>query len=193
MRVIAGRFKGRTLATPKGTTGGDAIRPTSDRLRETLFNILAHGHDRAVEGARVLDLFAGTGALSIEALSRGASFACLVDSGAESPGLMRANIESFGLGGATRILKRDATKLGLVSPFQPFTLVFLDPPYGKGLGEAALASALQGGWIANGALVILEERESVSVALPEALDLLDRRAAGEAQMLIARHMQQRPA
>ena len=184
MRIVAGRFKARALATPKG----DAIRPTSDRLRETLFNILAHGHDRAVEGAQVLDLFAGTGALSIEALSRGAQFACLVDSGTEARSLLRANVETFGLGGATRILKRDATKLGPVSPFTPFSLVFLDPPYGKGFGEAALGSALEGGWIAPGALVILEERASVAVTLPDEIELLDRREAGEAQILIARHV-----
>jgi len=182
MRVVAGRFKARALAGPKG----EGIRPTSDRLRETLFNILAHAHAEAIEGARVLDLFAGTGALAIEALSRGAGFACLVDIGAEARALQRANVEALGLGGVTRILKRDATRLGAVSPFTPFSLVFLDPPYGKGLAEAALASALAGGWLAPQALVIVEERAGTALSLPEQLVVLDQRTAGEGQFVIAR-------
>jgi 16S rRNA (guanine966-N2)-methyltransferase len=182
MRIVAGRFKGRSLLGPKD----QAIRPTSDRLRETLFNILMHGYPGAVDGARVLDLFAGTGALGLEALSRGARFACFVDEGAEARGLVRGNVEAFGLGGVTRTLRRDATKLGAVSPFEAFDLVFLDPPYGRGLGEKALASALEGGWLTDGALVVLEERADVVVSLPEGLRVLDRRVAGEGQVVIAR-------
>lgn len=180
MRIVGGRFKGKALAAPRS----DAVRPTSDRLRETLFNTLAHRHDRAVEGARVLDLFAGTGALALEALSRGASFACLVDDGAEARGLIRSNVEALGVGGVTRVLRRDATKLGAVSPFEAFDLLFLDPPYGKGLGELALASAIAGGWLDQGALVVWEERASITVAPPPGLTILDRREAGEAQLLI---------
>jgi 16S rRNA (guanine966-N2)-methyltransferase len=135
MRIVAGRLKGRSLQGPRS----DSIRPTSDRLRETLFNILAHGLlkfeiNNPVADARVLDLFAGTGGLAIEALSRGASYAVMVDDGVEARGLQRANVEAMALGGVTRILRRDATKLGAVSPFEPFSLVFCDPPYGKGLG-----------------------------------------------------------
>jgi 16S rRNA (guanine966-N2)-methyltransferase len=186
VRITGGRFRGRALRGP----ATDQIRPTSDRLRETIFNILAHGlakHDLAdpLTGGRVLDLFAGSGAVGLDAMSRGAVYAVFVDIGAEARGLQRENIEALGLGGMTRILRRDATKLGAAEAFDPFTLVFADPPYGKGLGEAALASALSGGWIAEGAVVMLEERAGQEVTLPEGLRLLDRREAGEAQLLIA--------
>lgn len=185
MRVVGGRLKGRTLQGPRS----DFIRPTSDRLRETIFNVLAHGLARhgiedPVTDARVLDLFAGTGALAIEAISRGAAYAVMVDEGAEARGLQRGHVESFGLGGMTRILRRDATKLGPVEPFEPFTLVFCDPPYGKGLGERALASAVAGGWLGQGAVVVLEERAGIDVTLPEPIKLVDQRQAGESQTLI---------
>jgi 16S rRNA (guanine966-N2)-methyltransferase len=182
MRVVGGKFSGRVLKGP----ASDAIRPTSDRMRESLFNILAHGLDCEIEGAHVLDLFAGTGACSIEAISRGAGYAVLVDIGAQARGLQRENIEAFGLGGITRILRRDATKLGPVSPFEPFDLVFCDPPYGKGMGEVALTSAINGGWLKPGALVVLEERANAVIALPEGLIEIDRRKAGETQLVFAR-------
>jgi 16S rRNA (guanine966-N2)-methyltransferase len=182
MRIVGGRFGGRSLKGPSS----DAIRPTSDRMRESLFNILAHGVDVTLEGSRVLDLFAGTGACSIEAISRGAGYAVLVDIGAEARGLQRENVEALGLGGITRILRRDATKLGAVSPFEPFDLVFCDPPYGKGLGEQALASALAGGWLKPGALAILEERANAPVTLPEGFSEIDRRKAGETQLIFVR-------
>jgi 16S rRNA (guanine966-N2)-methyltransferase len=187
MRIVGGRLKGRALRGPVG----DAIRPTSDRLRETIFNILAHGlgkHGLAdpVLEARVLDLFAGTGALSIEALSRGAAYAVMVDIGAEARGLQRHHVEQFGLGGVTRILRRDAGKLGPVEPFEPFGLVFCDPPYGQALGERALRSALAGGWLSPGAVAVLEERAGLDVVPPEPLVVLDRREAGESQIVIAR-------
>lgn len=182
MRVVGGKFGGRVLKGPVS----DTIRPTSDRMRESLFNILAHGLDFALEDARVLDLFAGTGACSIEAISRGAGYAVLVDIGAEARGLQRGNIEALGLGGITRILRRDATKLGPVSPFEPFDLAFCDPPYGKGLGELALASAISGGWLKPGALVVLEERAGAVIALPEGLIEIDRRKAGETQLVFAK-------
>ncbi len=186
MRVVGGRLKGRVLQGPRS----DAIRPTSDRLRETIFNILAHGLGKhgiegdVVTGARVLDLFAGTGALAIEALSRGAVYAVLADEGTEARGLQRGHVEALGLGGVSRILRRDATKLGPVTPFEPFTLAFCDPPYGKGLGERALRSALDGGWLAPGAIVILEERAGLEIVLPEPLVRLDQRVVGEGQILI---------
>lgn len=185
MRIVAGRFKGRALATPASM----AIRPTSDRLRETIFNVLLHGLDvdDPVTDARVLDVFAGTGALGLEALSRGAAQAVFMDVGTEARGLLRRNVESFGVGGITRILRRDATRPGLVSPFDPFTLVFLDPPYGKGLGEQALIGLCAGGWLAHGAIIVLEEAAKIRIALPAPLSLLDRREAGEGQVLFARH------
>jgi 16S rRNA (guanine966-N2)-methyltransferase len=182
MRIVGGRLGGRSLKGPHG----DGIRPTTDRMRESLFNILAHGLDVPLDAARVLDLFAGTGALSCEAISRGASFAVMVDIGAEARGLQRENVEALGLGGVTRILRRDATKLGEVSPFEPFTLAFCDPPYSKGLGELALASAARGGWLAPGALVVLEERASAEIHLPAPLVEIDRRKAGETQLIFAR-------
>lgn len=182
MRVVGGRLKGRPILGPKS----DAIRPTSDRMREALFNILAHGYDDACRGARVLDLFAGTGAMAIEALSRGAAEAVLVDDGAEARAIQRQNIEALGLGGVTRVFRRDATALGPVAPNLPFSLVFCDPPYRRGLGEKALRSALAGGWLAPGALVLFEEAADHAAALPEGVEPLDRRAYGEAQVLIGR-------
>src|SRR6201996_455841 len=142
MRIVGGRLGGGTLAGPKS----QAIRPTSDRLRESVFNILAHAHGDPVTGARVLDLFAGTGALGIEALSRGAAFALLIDDGAEARALIRQNVEALGLGMVTRVFRRDATRLGPAHPVEPFGLVFLDPPYGRDLAAAALAAARAGGW-----------------------------------------------
>lgn len=182
MRIVGGKLGGRVIKGPDS----QAVRPTTDRMRESLFNILAHHPDMILDGARVLDLFAGTGALSFEALSRGASFAVLVDIGAEARGLQRENIEALGLGGVTRNMRRDATKLGDVTPFEPFQLVFCDPPYGKGLGEAALSSAVKGGWLSPGCLVVLEERASVDAALPAPLIEIDRRKAGETQLIFGR-------
>src|SRR3954469_4331121 len=119
MRIVGGRWRGRSLKGP----ASDAIRPTSDGLRETIFNILHNGYDDAVEGARVLDLFAGTGAMGLEALSRGAGFALFVDEGAEARGIIRENVEKMGVGGATRLFRRDATKMGKAAPNAPFSLV----------------------------------------------------------------------
>src|SRR6202008_3377457 len=152
MRVVGGRLRGRNLASP----ASQAIRPTADRLRESLFNILVHAYDNPIEGARVLDLFAGTGALGIEAISRGAAFALFVDNGAEARALLRSNVEALGLGGATKVFRRDATNLGPAHPVEPFSLGFLDPPYGKGLAEQALASLRDGGWLTKEAGVVVE-------------------------------------
>jgi 16S rRNA (guanine966-N2)-methyltransferase len=184
MRIVGGRLRGRALAGPKPGIGG--IRPTSDRLRESLFNILAHAYDDAVEGARVLDLFAGTGALGFEALSRGAAFALMVDDGTEARGLIRENQMALGLAGISRIFRRDATRLGGISGMSPFDLVFCDPPYRKGLGETALASAREGGWLAPGALVVLEEALDAAIALPEGFEELERREYGETQVVVMR-------
>ncbi|MFO7309541.1 MAG: 16S rRNA (guanine(966)-N(2))-methyltransferase RsmD [Pseudomonadota bacterium] len=182
MRIVAGRFKGRPLAGPRT----DAIRPTSDRLREALFNVLTHAYDDPVAGARVLDLFAGTGAMGLEAVSRGAAFALLVDNGAEARGVIRANVDALGAAGLTRIFRRDATRLGPAKPLEPFSLVFCDPPYGKGLGERALASARDGGWLAPDALVVLEEASSSPVVPPEGFRLLEERLYGDSKVLVLR-------
>jgi 16S rRNA (guanine966-N2)-methyltransferase len=159
------------------------IRPTSDRLRESLFNILVHGHGDPVTGARVLDLFAGTGALGLEAMSRGAAFALLVDDGAEARALIRENVETLGLGGTTRIFRRDATKLGDVHPNEPFSLVFLDPPYGRGLGGQALASARAGGWLMRDALIVVEEAADAAFAAPEGFTEIERRRYDDTEIV----------
>ena len=171
MRIVGGRLGGRTVAGPKS----QAIRPTSDRLRESLFNILAHGHGDPVAGARVLDLFAGTGALGLEAMSRGARFALFIDDGAEARALMRQNVEALGLGGVTRIFRRDATKLGAAHPVEPFSLAFLDPPYRQGLAERALASLAAGGWLTPDALVVVEEAADAAFQAPDGFTEIDRR------------------
>src|ERR1700757_650286 len=153
MRVVGGRLKGRNIAAPTSRE----IRPTADRLRESVFNILIHAYGNPIGGARVLDLFAGTGALGIEAVSRGAAFALFVDNGAEARALLRNNVEALALGGVTKVYRRDASNLGPVHPMEPFSLVFLDPPYAKKLAEKALASLRDGGWIARSALLVVEE------------------------------------
>jgi 16S rRNA (guanine966-N2)-methyltransferase len=182
MRIVGGRLRGRTLLGPSS----ENIRPTADRLRESLFNILAHGHGDPVAGARVLDLFAGTGALGIEALSRGATFALFVDDGAEARALLRGNIEALGLGGVTRIFRRDATKLGPAHPIEPFSLVFADPPYGRGLAERGLASARAGGWLAPAALIVVEEALDARFAAPEGFSELERRAYADTELIFLR-------
>ena len=182
MRIVGGRLRGRTLTAPKT----QAIRPTADRLRESLFNILAHGHGDPMTGARVLDLFAGTGALGLEALSRGAAFTLFVDDGAEARALIRGNVEALGLGGVSRIFRRDATKLGPAHPLEPFTLVFADPPYGRGLAEQALVSARDGGWLAAGAIVVVEEAADAGFMAPEGFSELERRRYDDTEFVILR-------
>jgi 16S rRNA (guanine966-N2)-methyltransferase len=182
MRVVGGRLRGRVLAGPKSS----AIRPTADRLRESLFNILLHAYGDPITGARVLDLFAGTGALGIEALSRGATFALLVDDGAEARALVRENVAALGLGGVTRIFRRDATKLGPAYPIEPFSLGFLDPPYGQGLAALALISARDGGWLTESALIVVEEAAKSGFALPAGFFELERRVYDDSEFVFCR-------
>jgi 16S rRNA (guanine966-N2)-methyltransferase len=182
MRVVGGRLRGRAIAAPKSKT----IRPTADRLRESLFNILTHAFDDPVTGARVLDLFAGTGALGIEALSRGAGFALFVDDGAEARALLRENVAALGLGGTSKIFRRDATKLGEAHPVAPFSLAFLDPPYGQGLAAAALASARAGGWLMPEALIVVEEATKAEFVSPEGFREIDRRRYDDTELIFLR-------
>ena len=179
MRVVGGRLGSRPLKGPKSQD----IRPTSDRLRESLFNILAHGYGNPVGGARVLDLFAGTGALGIEAVSRGATFALLVDEGVEARAIIRDNVETLGLGGVTRLFRRDATKLGPVYPVEPFNLAFLDPPYGKGLAEQALISAREGSWLLPGSLVVVEETADAAFTVPSGYAEQERRPYDDTMLI----------
>ncbi len=182
MRVVGGRLRGRNLASPASRE----IRPTADRLRESVFNILMHAYGDPITGARVLDLFAGTGALGIEAISRGAGFALFVDNGAEARALLRNNVEALGLGGVTKVFRRDATNLGPAHPLEPFSLVFLDPPYGKGLAEKALASLRDGGWLTPGALLVVEEARTAGFATPEGFEELERRAYDDTEFVFLR-------
>lgn len=188
MRIVGGRFRGRALSGPKS----DAIRPTSDRLRETIFNILAHGYDDPVEGARVVDLFAGTGAMGLEALSRGAAFCLFVDDAAGARGLIRANVDALGVGGAARLFRRDATRMGPAAPNAPFSLVFCDPPYGRDLAPGALRSCAEGGWLKPDALVVVEEAQGVEVSWPEAFEPLERRDYGETRVAFGRYRSPMP-
>lgn len=184
MRIVGGRFKGRALKGPPPDSR--AIRPTSDRLREAIFNVLAHAYDDAVADARVLDLFAGTGALGVEALSRGARFALFVDEGAEARACLRDNVETFGLGGTTKIFRRDATTLGPAIAGPPFDLVFADPPYGRGFGARALASARAGGWLKQDALIVWEESAEAELAPPDGFETLEVRAYGDTKVAFLR-------
>lgn len=183
MRIVGGSWRGRRLATPRT----DAIRPTSDRLRESLFNVLLHAYDETFAGARVLDLFAGTGALGFEALSRGAAYALLVDEGAEARAVIRANIEALGAEGVTRLFRRDATRLGPAGSAGQFSLVFCDPPYGRDLAPRALASAAAGAWLTPGALAIVEEAEGAQVTWPDGFNELERRVYGDTAVSFARY------
>jgi 16S rRNA (guanine966-N2)-methyltransferase len=182
MRIVGGRLRGRVLAGPKSAS----IRPTADRLREALFNILKHAYGDPVSEARVLDLFAGTGALGLEALSRGAQFALLIDDAAQARALMRDNVTALGLGGAARIFRRDATALGEVHPLEPFSLAFLDPPYGQGLAERALVSARSGNWLLPDALVVVEEAADAGFAPPEGYEEIERRRHDDTELIFLR-------
>lgn len=183
MRVVAGKFRGRAIAAPEH----EGVRPTSDRVRESIFNILAHGIEGfSLEKTRVIDLFAGTGALGIEALSRGAQYCLFVEEGVESRALIRTNVEALGLTGVTRIFRRDATDMGPIGTMEAYDIAFLDPPYGQGLGEKALISIRDGGWIAPGAIIVLEERASADVKLPLGYTELDRRTWGDTQAVFGR-------
>src|SRR5689334_16672790 len=176
MRFVAGKFRGKQLSSPED----DSIRPTADRVRESVFNILANRLGASLDGLRVLDLFAGTGAMGLEALSRGATSVVFVDTGAEARGLIRDHIEAFGAGGVTKLLRRDATAIGDAGTMGPVDLVFLDPPYGKGLGDRALVALREGGWLKPDTLLILEESGDVALALPAGFALDDRRVYGAA-------------
>jgi 16S rRNA (guanine966-N2)-methyltransferase len=175
VRIIGGAWRGRRLASLGKGDAAAHLRPTSDRVRESLFNVLSSSYGDHLQDARVLDLFAGTGALGLEALSRGAAEAVFVENGRTGLKLLRENIRALGAQAQAQVLARDASRLGPVA--QPCDLIFLDPPYGKTLGERALTSAQVGGWIAPGALVVWEE--NTEVAAPEWLGLLDARRYGD--------------
>ena len=187
MRIIAGKYKGTRLASVGKGDAAAHLRPTTDRVRESLFNLLVNGgYGDPITGARVLDLFAGTGALGCEAMSRGAAFALFVDDGVKARALIRENIDILRLIGFSKLYRRDATRLGPVHG-APFDLVFLDPPYGKQLGGAALGAAKDGGWLADDALIVWEEASEQPT--PPGFEQLDARRYGDTFVHILRQAQ----
>jgi 16S rRNA (guanine966-N2)-methyltransferase len=183
MRIITGKFKGAKIEAPEGL----ATRPTSDRVRQALFNVLEHGAPAVdFEGCRVLDLFAGSGALGLEALSRGARFCLFIEEDAAARAAIRRNVEALGLTGVTKIWRRDATSLGPAGTLTPFDLIFCDPPYAQSLGERALASAVAGGWVAADAIAVIEDRAGVAVTWPLPFVEIDRRRYGTTEFGIAK-------
>ena len=185
MRIVAGAHRGRTLVAPPGRS----TRPTQDRVRQALFDVIAHADwAPSLEGARVIDLFAGSGALGLEALSRGASFALFVETDETARGAIRDNLEALDLFGRARIHRRDATDLGArpASAGAGFDFAFLDPPYGRALGERALNALRAGGWLALGALCVLERAAEESEASVDGFEVVDQRRWGPAQVLFLR-------
>lgn len=180
MRIVGGKFRGRTLNAPEGRD----TRPTTDRVREAIFNRLEHGiPDFAIDGTRVLDLFAGTGALGLEALSRGARHVHFIDNSDTARGTIRHNADSLGVIGKCKVWRRDSARLGDCSPMSPYSLVFLDPPYNKGLAERALGSLIAGSWLAENAVVVVEEAAKVDIAIPDELAVLGDHRYGDTKVL----------
>jgi 16S rRNA (guanine966-N2)-methyltransferase len=187
LRIISGIHRGRALKAPPG----QATRPTSDRARQAVFNILEHAPWAAeLRGARVIDLFAGSGALGFEAISRRAAFCLFVETDEAARGAIRENIDALGLFGATRIHRRDATDLGQRPPAmgEPFDLAFLDPPYRKGLAERALAGLAAGGWLKPGAVVMVERASDEQDPSPPGYEVLDARDHGAARVQFLRYL-----
>lgn len=183
MRIVGGKFSGRTIHAPDGR----ATRPTTDRVREAIFNRLEHGvPDFSIDGARVLDLFAGTGALGLEALSRGARNVLFIDDSEAARGLIRRNADELGVIGQAKLWRRDAAKLGECAPMSPFDLVFLDPPYSKGLADKALAALVAGGWLEPGAVVVAEEAAKAEVAVPDGFEVLNDSRYGDTRVMTLR-------
>ena len=176
MRIIAGKYKGHSLAAPAGKN----TRPTTDRTRESIFNILANLVD--IEGLRILDLFAGSGAMGLEALSRGAGFCLFIDNNSRARAIIRQNVEKLNATGSTKLFRRDATQMGKIGTMMPFDVALLDPPYGKELGPRAVTSLLDGGWLVDNGLVVLEERLKDFPIQLERLTLLSERQYGDTKI-----------
>ena len=186
MRIVSGEFRGKALRAPAGS----ATRPTSDRARQAIFNILEHAPwSKGLRGLRVIDLFAGSGALGFEALSRGAAFCLFVETDEAARGAIRENVDAMHLFGRTRVHRRDATQLGVRpgADGPAFDLAFLDPPYGKGLGEIALARMAEGGWLAPGAVEVFERGAEEPPFSAEGFEALDERAYGAAKVWFLRY------
>jgi 16S rRNA (guanine966-N2)-methyltransferase len=187
MRIVSGEFRGKALAAPTG----QATRPTSDRARQAIFNILEHAPwSPGVRDLRVIDLFAGSGALGFEALSRGAAFCLFVETDEAARGAIRENVDGMGLFGRTRVHRRDATQLGVRpgADGPAFDLAFLDPPYAKGLGEAALPKLAAGGWLQPGATIVLERGSAEPDFTVEGFEQLDARDYGAARVFFLKYL-----
>ena len=185
MRIVAGSLKGRSLVAPEG----QGTRPTSDRARQAIFNVLEHaGWARPLAGLRVMDLFAGSGALGFEAMSRGAVFCLFVETDDEARGAIRENGDAFGIMGATRVHRRSALDLGgrPGSDGEAFDLAFLDPPYRMGMGEQALLRLLEGNWLKPGGVVVLERGSDEPEIDTPGYERLDARDYGAARVLFLR-------
>jgi len=194
VRITGGRFGGRVLVAPED----DRVRPTSDKVRQAIFNVLRHrdfGSGFSLEGASAVDLFAGTGALGLEAISQGAAFALFVEEDVESRALIRRNVEALGLTGATKIWRRDATSLGPMPAGSggPFTLGFLDPPYGRSLGSRGIQSLADGGWLAHNAVIVVEGPRGEELLLPQTFECLDDRSYGGTRVRFLRFQPSRLA
>lgn len=177
MRIISGTHGGRRLNTPKG----QETRPTSDRLRESIFNILAHNWPQHLKGARVGDIFAGSGALGIEALSRGAAHVVFVEKHSAGRDLVEGNLDMLGIGDSAEVIEGDARRLPPIE--EAFDLVFMDPPYRRGLGEAALKALPQAGWLRHDTLVVLETGADEETEIPAGFEIADRRVQGDSQVI----------
>ncbi|SJM68242.1 Ribosomal RNA small subunit methyltransferase D [Brevundimonas diminuta 3F5N] len=185
MRIVAGQYRGRAIVTPEGQN----TRPTSDRARQAIFNVLEHAPwAEGLHEARVIDLYAGSGALGFEALSRGAAFCLFVDTDDGARGAIRENMDAYGLFGRCRVHRRSATDMGPRpgSADEAFTLAFLDPPYAKGLGEQTLARLLEGDWLAPGAIVVFERGSDEPEIDTPGYERLDARDYGAARVLFLR-------
>jgi 16S rRNA (guanine966-N2)-methyltransferase len=182
MRIVSGRFRGRPIVAPPGQT----TRPTSDRARQALFDVIDHAAwAPELEGAKIIDLFAGSGALGLEALSRGAAYCLFVETDEAARGAIRENMDALGLFGETRVHRRDAADLGVChsSAGGPFDLAFLDPPYRKGLGERAMAELVKGGWLVPGALIVFERAADEPDLDLAGFEIIDTRIWGAAQVV----------
>ncbi|WP_292226923.1 16S rRNA (guanine(966)-N(2))-methyltransferase RsmD [Brevundimonas sp.] len=185
MRIVAGSLKGRAITTPEGQN----TRPTSDRARQAVFNVLEHASwSETLHGARVIDLYAGSGALGFEAVSRGAAFCLFVEIEDDARGAIRENADAYGLMGRTRVHRRSATDLGVRpgSAGEAFDIAFLDPPYAKGLGEQTLARLLEGNWLKPGAIVVFERGSDEPDIDTPGYERLDARDYGAARVLFLR-------
>jgi 16S rRNA (guanine966-N2)-methyltransferase len=185
MRIVAGSLKGRAITTPEG----QGTRPTSDRARQAIFNVLEHAAwAEPLDGARVIDLYAGSGALGYEAISRGAGFALFVEIDDEARGAIRENADAWGLMGRTRVHRRSATDLGTRpgSDGEAFDIAFLDPPYRKGLGEQTLVRLIEGNWLKPGAVVVFERGSDEPEIDTPGYERLDARDYGAARVLFLR-------